>query len=203
MGILYGTGRYAGGYKGSDFTDTDFLHYNALKKIYPLRDIQGSFDDDLLVEGEFLDLCYYQAEAIYNEFFPDSAVATIAEWMRIFGITESTEPNNSIVAAWRVLINKNGRLSPAYYLSICLAFGFTSTIYERIVDCFKVGMGYTPWIGSPIDVTGSPVTGDAAPWEWQVISSAGPTNASLRAQFESLINRVKPAWTEVSFTYEY
>lgn len=204
MGKLYGTGKYAGTYKGTDLSGTEQLHYNALKKIYPLNNVGGVFDDDLMVEGSALDECYYQAIALYYEFFADTAIATIEDWMRVFGISETSEPNNSVVAAWRAIVNKDGRLTKQYYLSICDSFGFTSDIHERITDCFRVGMGYFPWFGSPIDIIGSTVTGtSAAPWEWEIISNAGPTNSNVRAQFESLINRLKPAWTTVSFTYDY
>lgn len=123
MGIYYGKGRYAGGYKGTD-EDVE-LHYYALKKINPLRNIAGAFDDDLHVEGRHLDACYYRGWDLAEELFPDTATATITDYMRVWGVTSLYEPNDAVVARMRTLINKDGRLTKAYMESVIEAYGFT------------------------------------------------------------------------------
>jgi uncharacterized protein YmfQ (DUF2313 family) len=206
MSESYGIGSYSGYYKGLGIDEeSDELHYNALKKTWTLRNVDGSFDDMLHIEGTFLDNCYFNGKLLEEEIFPDSAVDTITDWLRTYGLAEdTTEPNDAVVAAMRVLINKDGRMTKAFIQSIVESYGFTGvTIVERIDYSFIVSDDALPFLATEIDDTGAWVSDGWAQWEFEIHMTGGPTNTSTRSMMESQVFKMKPAFTMGYFYYDY
>jgi len=114
------------------------LHYYALKKLFPARRLEGVLDDDLTLEGKYLDRTYYQAIQVKNEFFPDTTGQLIPEWQALLNTT-------SILSRMYYLAHKQGLLSKAYMTAIALGQGFTTTsIVDNISSAFIVGEASYP-----------------------------------------------------------
>ena len=70
---LWGSGSWGGNDGNAWGGSTLPLHYYALKKIFPIKDLQGAQDDDMRIDGKYLDQVYYQVDDLLANLFPDTA----------------------------------------------------------------------------------------------------------------------------------
>lgn len=197
---LYGAGKYAVSvYKacgaGGDIIEE--LHYNALRKIFPAPQIAGNLDDDLHIEGRFLDYAYFRAgyrdNGLLQQIFPNLGTELYDDWERLYGIKgnsdeDTTTRQNAILAA----IRSRGALDTGYFEDLATTLGYTITITEGSALIFRVGDSTPPATQLP-----SALFDTTAMWTWYVEVSGVSSADDLEETFE----RLKPAWTQVVFTY--
>jgi uncharacterized protein YmfQ (DUF2313 family) len=201
----YGTGSYAQSvYKVYDPSqiDLDKLHYYALKKLNPLPQLEGVLDDDLTIEGDVLDQCYYAGggqrpsypalvAGLLAELFPSMSYYLIQQWMADYNITMSgsmADQRAAVNAAMRL----KGGLSRAYFIGLASALGYSITITEGSTLIFKVGFSSPPATKIP-----APLFSPFEQWTW--IVSYTPINAVRDQQLFLLFERLRPAWTLIQW----
>ena len=191
----YGYGGYASGtYKCGAHPK---MHLYALKKIFPIPDMAGSFDDDLDIDGKHLDDAYYASMGILSELFPGTSEDLIGTWQAQFG-TDSTGSlavkQAELVAKEHVVVNKNSRLSKQYYIDVALGMGYVITITEGVDSMFIVASTSPP---------ATPITAQLYEanniFKWTINAPTVPLDS--RPYFEEVFLALAPAWTQLSFIY--
>jgi uncharacterized protein YmfQ (DUF2313 family) len=193
----YGSGPYgSGGYKGLSIDEVDQLHYYALKKIFPVRNLEGVLDDDLTIEGRYLDQVYGpptqlgQAQQLLSEFFGDTANLTMSDYERVYNLPSTgslADRRTAVVTAMR----SKGGLNRAYFIGLASSLGYTITIQEG-VTAFVVASTHPPATLLP-----APLFDPSLQWVW-VVTIIGVTSAP---DLVTLLNRLRPAWTLITYVY--
>lgn len=156
-------------------------------------------------DGTALDAAHGGAIALREEFDPRTAAALFAEWETTVGLPDACvgadqstgQRRAALVAKWIGL----GGQSPAYFVGVAAAMGYTITITEF----------------DPHDVTmdvGVPIHGPLWRLAWQVNAAldtithltvldtvSDPLSAWGNAAMECMLTRLKPAHTHVIFSY--
>ena len=193
----YGAGAYgSGGYKGLSITQVDQLHYYALKQIFPIRNLAGSLDDDLTIEGRYLDQVYGpptsigQAQLLMNEFFADTTTQCIADYERNYNLPST---GSVAVRQARIIAAKRARgsMGISYFIGLATALGYTAAITEG-ASLFIVATTSPPATKLPAQLFNP-----YAVWTWTV-TITGVTSAP---DLETLFNKLRPAWTLVQYVY--
>ena len=193
--MAYGGGLYGGGLYGSGGAGTP-LHYFALQQLNPIKNLEGQYLPETAIEGQYLDDAYFQAQEELTEFFPDTSTLLLGSWLRIFGLTTTGDPiqdQAALVAKERVIIDKSGRLTIAYYLSVATALGHPEAfIIEGSTQMFILAV-------SPFQsVLGDSVYNQEHIWYWELHASVVPGDRGL---WEATFNALKPGFTQLAFIY--
>jgi uncharacterized protein YmfQ (DUF2313 family) len=174
------------------------LHYYALKKIFPIPDMQGTLNDDLTIEGRHLDNVYYQVDNLLDSMYPDTADAGLTDFERIFalnGMGTIAQRQASVVAAEQALINKNGKMNPAFFIQLGKDLGYTDiTIHEGLSDMFIVANWQPPATEMPHALY--PLTHI---WTWTITSGMIPYPTPEMDRWQALVKKYAPAFTQVIF----
>jgi uncharacterized protein YmfQ (DUF2313 family) len=196
----YGTTEY--GYAAYKYGEGPAeLHYNVLKKLFPMTNVEGVLDDDLHVEGKNLDDAYYNiggwpgaqlGDGVLTEVYPDSAHKTLSSWERVFSLSAGTLTDAERRLQIQAAIVARGGLSRDYFSSIAAAMGYSITITEGVVNLFRVGTSAPPATLLPHSLFDP-----AECYTWHVTVTGVASAPMLEAKFQLL----KPAWTIVDFTY--
>lgn len=191
-GSGYGTSRYDGSYK-AECSLRSKRHYYALKKIFPIKYLEGELDNDLDIEGYWLDECEESGWQLNDEMFADTTQLLLSSWERLYGIdidgTETlAERRNAVVAERRA----TGGLSIDYYESVASGLGYSITIVEGLGNLFVVADTSPPATTLP-----NPLYDTTERWTWTV-HVAGVSSA---ADLEKLFKEIAPAHTRVEFSY--
>lgn len=192
LGSGYGTSRYAGSYK-AESSGISKRHYYALKKIFPLKYLEGELDNDLEIEGYWLDSCEESAWQLLEEFFANTTNRLISTWESLYSIdTDDTatldERRDTVVAARRA----TGGLTIEYFEDIADGLGYSISISEGIGNLFKVGFSIPP--ATPIPAKLYDIS---ERYTWTVTVSG----VSSADDLETLFIKLAPAHTKVSFVY--
>jgi uncharacterized protein YmfQ (DUF2313 family) len=197
----YGLSKYGtGGYKCQDSDQVEKLHYYALKKIFPIKNIGGDFDNDLDIEGWYLDDAYFRAgykkEGLHDQFFPDTVTELLYGFQNVFGLT-STGSSSEVIAKMRALINKDSKLGTNYYKTYIDTFlnltPGTTTITENHDDMFVCGDTIPP-----ATALSHKLYEEDWNWTWTITTSnPGALPATKIATLKEDIERLKPAFTLV------
>lgn len=177
-------------------------HKDVLKLLFPLKNVGGVFDDDLGIEGKYLDALKTSADALLLELFPDTTTQLIAEWERTYGIIP---PEGASLASRRTAVLQKKRLrrrlDRAYFVSLAATVGYNIKIEEIPPNSAEYGGGQSTihiWrVHVPIGA--KPIieftAGD---------SEAGDllTDWADETILEALFDDLKPAETRVFFVYE-
>ena len=189
----YGSGNYGVQRYKYEGRSTDQEHYNALRKTFPVKALLEDtvFDSVLQLDGHHLDDAYDLGKALLREVHPDTAEQLIAGWERIHELpaTGTLAVRQARAKAARAA---TGGLSRAYFIALAAAMGYTVTITEGSSLIFIVHSTKPPATALPAAL----FTPDVA-WTWYVAVASVTEAPDLERLFEEL----KPAWTEVSFTY--
>ena len=171
-------------------------HFEVLKKLFPVKDMTGELDNDLAIEGKYLDQVDSTAGQLSLEFFPDTANVLLSDWERTFDTTATSLSSRraAVVAAERVLVNKDGRLNPSYYIGLADGAGYDSTVREG------PGMFIVANTSPPATLLPGALWNAEALWIW-TMDSTGSTNANDRTNFMNLITERVPAFTQVNFQF--
>jgi len=167
-------------------------HYQALKALFPLN-IEGVFDQDILVEGQVLDNLYTLLESITLEISPTTAVHTLDRWEAEFGIVPDSSVSASVrrgavKARIREKANiKKGTLSRDVFINIADAMEYSVTI-EEAPGMFRAG----------ISRAGDRVYSSQLLWIWTVVVHG----ASEAPELEAVITDIAPPYSRVVFRYE-
>lgn len=179
-------------------------HYEALKKLMPVNNLDGILDDDLIIEGAKLDEVYTQAQSLLPELFPDTSSVLLASWYKTYNVTNSTQLANR----FQDLANKVGFLSAIYITKVALDLGYTISIVEGNVNFFIIGDSSYPF-ASTLDatddksydgVTSVRLWETSAIYEWTCYA-AGSLDPADQARFQLAIYGVMPAFTKVTFIF--
>lgn len=130
-----------------------------------------------------------------NEMQPNTAVETLPDWLRVLGIPDETIPvvpattGGQQIAATQKYIAQGGQSEP-YFIALAAACGYPATVTQYYPDVFRCGSR-----------CGSPLYGIDWAFVWQLNVTAGSADALTHAQLEAVINKYKPAHTQVLFNY--
>lgn len=193
-GSGYGTSRYDGSYK-AECSLRSKRHYYALKKIFPMDYLAGELDNDLEIEGYWLDSCEESAWQLLEEIFADTTQLLIADWERVYDVSPDptatlSERRDAILAA----IRSTGATSIDDFENIASGYGYTITITEGLGNLFVVASTSPPATQLP----GRLFTGTER-WVWYVEVSGATTTPD--ETFENAIREQMPAHTRVEFSY--
>jgi uncharacterized protein YmfQ (DUF2313 family) len=138
-----------------------------------------------------------RAAQLVEESDPRTATETLEDWERTLGLPDADVLNvPSTVAERRLAVTqkalKQGGQTPAYFVGVAAACGYTATVSEGYgTTTFRAGRGRA----------GQPVNSDrwAHVWRMDVQPPTGP--ALTHAELERIIRRVAPAHTVVRLTY--
>jgi uncharacterized protein YmfQ (DUF2313 family) len=179
---------------------------DVLKLLFPLPELGGVFQDDILLEGRELDAVQASAEQLLKEMHPDTAYYLLGSWERVYKLTPSSD--DPLQARRDAVIQKmraRGGLSRAYFIALAAVYGWTITIDELLP--FMCGWNRC---GDSLYIEG-------VRWIWRVNVSgqavysfrAGLSAAGERLTWwvadtvlESLFTELKPAHTYVIFNYD-
>jgi len=191
--MSYGDGGYGDyGYGDAPYAGVTGMHYQALKKLWPIKNVEGALDDDLSIQGKYLDQLYAQAQQLYTEFFPSTTTLLLSDWERVYGLQPTgtvDQRRAAVIAKMRVLVNKDGRLTKAYYLSIASALGHPEAyIVEGSTLLFIVGVTILPHV----------LYSDTEKWVWELHATVAVEDRPI---WEATFNPLKPAFTQLNFIY--
>ena len=169
----------------------DERHYYALKKIWPLKALDGDpvYEADTHIEGKYLDQAYDQGTALASELFPDTSTACLADWDRVCAVT----PTGSVAtqqAACASQMRARGGLSREYFIGIARAMGYSGCqILEGETLQFVVASESPPATQLPAKLFDPD---EAYRWWMRIPAAQAPTGApALLAKLQDLA----PAWT--------
>jgi len=133
----YGSGLYGGGLYGTGGGSTP-LHAPALRQLFPVKDgvLGGVYLSDVTIEGAHLDDAYYNAQYELTDLFPDTSTLLLGDWERIFGLTATgsvADRQAAVVAKWRIVVNKSGRLTVNYLTNYMANYGGTNAHPEAYI----------------------------------------------------------------------
>lgn len=178
-------------------------HSDVLKLLFPLKNIGGVFDDDIGLEGGFLDALKTSADNLLLELFPNTCTAaTIADWERTYGIIP---PADAPLEARRLAVVQKKRLrrklTRAYFVALAETAGYSITIEEMPPNAVDYG---GTWSTLYIWRVHAPIGAKAITYFTAGDSEAGDllSNWSDENTLEALFNALKPAHTHVYFVYE-
>lgn len=188
--------------------DDYFNEFLALLPAGPAWSVQDSANATALIEGlvQEFERVQLAADGLLNEADPRSTYQLLGDYERIFGlptacmagITQSLDQRRAALVAQ--MISQGGQ-SPAYYVALAAAAGFTITITE-----------FRPF--TVASTVATPIYGDGWAYAFQInaplntIAVFDVTSSvadALRTWgnnlLECLINRYKPAHTVALFSY--
>jgi hypothetical protein len=173
--------------------NTILLHYYALKKIFPVKNLVGELDNDLMIEGRYLDNCYFQGNDLETEIFPDTA--TNGDMTRSFERLFDTTNMAQVASKYEDLVNKDRKLNPATYIQDASAFGYNSSIYEGYHDMFVID--YNTLVATHLP---GQLWDSGRNWTW-IMDSTGSIVPSDRTSLMQAIIPRAPAFTKVEFNF--
>ena len=171
-------------------------HFEVLKILFPVKDMTGELDNDLAIEGKYLDQVDSTASQLALEFFPNTSTLLLSDWERTYDTTGTSigDRQNAVEAAVRVAVNKDGRLNPDYYVSLAGGLNYDSTIHEG-PNMFLVAATTPPATVLPGILYNTEVL-----WIW-TIDSTGSITPNDRTGLMDLIKERAPAFTQVNFNF--
>lgn len=174
---------------------------------------------DFQIEGRMLDRAYYRAagdppdagsDCLKTEIFPNTATypggtdssgnietgGLLDRWINQFALQDPHDASTAqglVTAKFRVLCNKSGRLTKAYYISQAAAMGYAITVSEGSEDMLIIAD-----TSPPASVLPHALFESTHLWVWTMI---GSVPSSARTTYESYFQELKPAFTELRFIY--
>ncbi len=177
-------------------------HADILKLLFPLKNVGGVFNDDIGIEGKYLDDLKTSADNLLLELYPDTTTQLIADWERTYTIVT---PDGASLADRRLAVVQKRRLrrklTRKYFVNLAATVGYTVIIEELPPNSAEYGGAWKTIYIWRVHVQGSAkeityfTAGD---------SSAGDLLADwpLEDILENLFEALKPAHTHVYFVYE-
>jgi uncharacterized protein YmfQ (DUF2313 family) len=171
-------------------------HFEVLKKLFPVRDMTGELDNDLTIEGKYMDQVDSTASQLALEFYPNTSTLLLSDWERVYDTTAvgDSSRQDAVETAMRVVVNKDGRLNPSYYVGLAAGLGYDSTVIES-PDMFIVANTSPPATVLPgilYEIT------ELYTW---YLDSTGSTVPADRTSLMNLINDRVPAFTKVIYAW--
>jgi uncharacterized protein YmfQ (DUF2313 family) len=148
-----------------------------------------------------------RVDELFQEMNPKETLELLADWERVMGLPDNCgTPPETVQARRNAIITKLNAIGsgkPQYFIDLAAAFGFPITITE--FRAFRAGIGEA----------GTPIYSEEWAYYWQVnaallnifyfragLSTAGEALRTWGNEtLECLINRYKPAHTDVIFSY--
>jgi uncharacterized protein YmfQ (DUF2313 family) len=178
-------------------------HADILKLLFPVKDMGGVFDQDVAIEGSYLDALKTSADNLLLELFPDTCTTlTIGDWERTYAIIP---PDGATLDARRLAVVQKKRLrrklTRAYFVSLAATVGYAISIEEIPPNAADYG---GVWSTIYIWRVHVPIGAKNIVYFTAGDSSAGDllTDWSGENVLENLFNALKPAHTRVLFVYE-
>ncbi len=164
--------------------------WGILERLFPI-DLGDDWRKDLQLEETEIEKAEISAQELLEEIFPDTTNLLIADWERVCGITPG-ETDTLAGRRSRVIqqLQSQGSLSRAHFIALAAILGFTIIITENIP--FMAG-----WAKAKNELFFPEIT-----WVWNVDVQSNDTVVE-EAMLEEVIAQLKPAHTEVYFTYQY
>lgn len=138
-----------------------------------------------------------RGDDLINESDPRTATETLEDWERILGLPDDliveipdTDEERRLAITQKLI--KRGGQTPALYIALAAAAGYTVTIKEDYgATIFRVG----------ISRVGERLYGAQWAHVWKITVQAPAGAALSHDELEAIINRAKPAHTFVFFEY--
>lgn len=188
---LYGTGDYGGQPYKSEYV-ADKLHYYVLKKLWPIKSLDGDtvYEAEAEIDGSNLDAAYLQGQALLDEVFPDSSTVLIDDWERVLGLDNKTLSPSARQTAAKAQMAARGGLSRAYFIALAEGMGYSGAqILEGSSLQFVIDSSSPPATQLPAAVFSPAVT-----WTWylRIPGATGTGGDALRK-----CDELRPAHTVV------
>ena len=177
-------------------------HADVLKLLFPLKNVVGTFDDDVAIVGGQLDAVDARIDNLLLEMYPDTTTELITDFERIYNIIP---PTGAALADRRLAVVQKKRLrrklNRAYFVALAETVGFTIAIEEMPANSAEYGGAWDTLYIWRVHVTGGTKTltyvtaGDSAAGDRLLDWTEEDT-------LEGLFNALKPAHTHVYFVYE-
>ena len=181
---------------------SDYNFADALKLLFPVKNLGGVHDTDMELEAKALDRLQARAGQLLQEMSPATAYETLEDWEREYGCVPGLEDPLQLRQA-RVLqkMRELGRLDLPYFQAMAEGMGFSVVIEE--LKPFMCGWGE---IGDELMV-------DDADWCWRVHITEEPgiffrigestigeyLSYGYQPLLEKIFDDLKPADTFVEF----
>ena len=181
---------------------SDFNFSNALKLLFPVKNLEGVHEADLELEARALDALQDRAEQLLDELSPATAFETLEDWERVYDCIPGVEDPIQLRQS-RILqkMRELGRLDLAYFKSMAEGMGFSVVIEE--LKPFMCGWGEI----------GDELMADDADWCWRVYVTEAPGiyfrigestigeyfSYGYQSLLEKIFDALKPADTFVEF----
>jgi len=160
-------------------------HENTLKKLFPLKYLEGCHKEDIKLEGKILDTTSNNGDLLLDEMFPQTTTnLLLADWERISGAVPGNDDSEEQLCERIVAkIRARGRLDKQYFIDLAAAYG-----YSIVIDGYKqmrCGEAECGDVLAPEEIV----------YVWKVLIS------EQNIELEALFNKLKPAYTLVEFDY--
>ena len=171
-------------------------HFEVLKKLFPVKDMTGELDNDLIIEGKYLDQVDSTASQLALEIFPNTSTLLLSDWERVYDTTANGDSARqaAVTTAMKVLSNKDGRLNDNYFVSLAASLGYDSTVVEG-PSMFIIADKSSQATHLP-----APLYDQEQVWSW-TLDSTGSTVPADRTALMTLIIEKAPAFSQVSFNF--
>ena len=186
---------------GGDTPDGASRYARALALLLP-RGVLWNLEQDSWISATLLAIADSLARVddraydLVNEADPSTASETLGDWERVLGLPDDdisaipATPEERRLAVTQAFVKQGGQ-TPAYYIALAAACGYTVTIDDQFAsDVLRAGFR-----------AGDRVYGLAWAYTWRVNVSPPSGTALSHAELEAVIRRVAPAHTQVIFEY--
>lgn len=161
------------------------------------RDTEGVVSAVMGGIGRELARVEVRGAALVDESDPRTASETLPDWERVLGLPDAdileipfTDEERRLAVTQKLV--KQGGQTPAYFLQLAAACGYTATIVEDLgQSVFRTGRGRA----------GQPVNSERWAHVWRMDVEPPTSTALTHADLERIIRRVAPAHTVVRFNY--
>lgn len=165
------------------------LHNKALRLLLPFTDdALGFMTTDLNVEGRSLDGLFYDIQAFFQEIFPDSSLAFLEDWERVFGLDGNGKDLADRRKSVLFEVRKTGGMDKSYFVRLGQALGYNIDISSSFGSGTRAGIARA---GDRLEA------GSVDPFVW-VVSVFGVSSAP---DLERLFRQITPVHTKPVFAY--
>ena len=170
------------------------LYFQVLKKTNPLANIvQGAMDDNLGIQGKYLDQAYTSGQELLVDSFPDTAGGGMqTNWFNFLGVYTTAEA----LYIMGQLVQKRGRLSTTFYQNFATTWGYATNVFAHLQ--FIVQDQHPPATQLPAQIWDAT---EIYTWTIQVVGLSPSDSPQYRQLFANAVNALKPAFTNVNITY--
>ncbi len=184
-------------------------HADLLSSLLPpvsYQTAEPAMQADIVAQGAQLDEADDRGQSVLAAAYPSRSGDWLARWERLLGLDGGSKSYQRRLSAVIAKINATGGLSIPYFIQLAAAAGYSITISEP--QPFRAGQNRAGERLAPEDIMFMWFVDVAANSQqvWHFRAGRGTAGSRLSeyadAVIETLFQDLKPAHTDVRFTYE-